>query len=216
MLLVPGVFSNIGEPLTNGLINSQNLLDIFFKYYLEQDGNLIAVKKSLRKIQLIFINSIQEIYKSQNVKINIKHIEILVRQMTMFILILDGGNTPFLKGDCINYILMTELYIILKEYSHKLNLTQQITFTLPLYKPLLKSATTASLTQTSFLSNAGFQETRSVLTKASIEGTTDWLKGLKESVIIGRSIPAGSNSLIYKNYLDNIYLFKITKESQNI
>jgi hypothetical protein len=64
------------------------------------------------------------------------------------------------------------------------------------------------LSKDGFLSAAGFQETKRVLTKAAIEGTSDWLRGLKECVIIGRLIPAGSAFLNYKNYLDNIYLFK--------
>ena len=70
------------------------------------------------------------------------------------------------------------------------------------------SSTNASLTKEGFLSSAGFQETKRVLTKAAIEGSSDWLRGLKECVIIGRISPAGSAFLNYKNYLDNIYLFK--------
>jgi DNA-directed RNA polymerase subunit beta' len=78
----------------------------------------------------------------------------------------------------------------------------------PKYEPILMSATNSSLSKDGFLSAAGFQETKRVLTKAAIEGTSDWLRGLKECVIIGRLIPAGSAFLNYKNYLDNIYLFK--------
>jgi DNA-directed RNA polymerase subunit beta' len=77
-----------------------------------------------------------------------------------------------------------------------------------LYFSIFLSTTNSSLSKDGFLSTAGFQETKRVLTKATIEGTTDWLRGLKECVIIGRLIPAGSAFLNYKNYLDNIYLFK--------
>jgi hypothetical protein len=78
----------------------------------------------------------------------------------------------------------------------------------PIFEPILRSATNSSLSKDGFLSAAGFQETKRVLTKAAIEGSSDWLRGLKECIIIGRIIPAGSAFLNYKNYLDNIYLFK--------
>jgi DNA-directed RNA polymerase subunit beta' len=70
------------------------------------------------------------------------------------------------------------------------------------------STTNSSLNKDGFLSAAGFQETKRMLAKAAIEGSTDWLRGLKECIIIGRLIPAGSAFLNYKSYLDNIYLFK--------
>jgi DNA-directed RNA polymerase subunit beta' len=81
-------------------------------------------------------------------------------------------------------------------------------FILPTFEPKLLSATNSSLNKDGFLSAAGFQETRKILTKAAIEGSTDWLRGLKESIMSGRMIPAGSAFLNYKNYLDNLYFLK--------
>ena len=78
----------------------------------------------------------------------------------------------------------------------------------PKFEPILRSATNSSLSKDGFLSASGFQETKRVLTKAALEGCADWLRGLKECIIIGRLIPAGSAFLNYKSYLDNVYLFK--------
>ena len=78
----------------------------------------------------------------------------------------------------------------------------------PKYEPILMSTTNSSLNKDGFLSAAGFQETKRILSKSAIEGSTDWLRGLKECIMIGRLIPAGSSFLNYKSYLDNIYLFK--------
>ena len=79
---------------------------------------------------------------------------------------------------------------------------------IPKFEPIFLSATNASLSKDGFLSAAGFQETKRILTKAAIEGKADWLRGLKECALIGRLMPAGSAFLNYKVYLDNIYLFK--------
>jgi hypothetical protein len=78
----------------------------------------------------------------------------------------------------------------------------------PKFTPIFMSSTNSALNKDGFLSSSGFQETKRVLTKAAMEGTIDWLRGLKECIIIGRLIPAGSSFLNYKNYLDNIYYYK--------
>ena len=97
---------------------------------------------------------------------------------------------------------ITEIYLALKDAKTELKYKR------PKYEPIVISSTSASLSKDGFLSAAGFQETKRVLTKAAIEGTPDWLRGLKECIIVGRLIPAGSAFLNYKNYLDNIYVFK--------
>ena len=148
------------------------------------------------------INSIQSIYQSQGVNISSKHIEIIVRQMTSKVVIKESGDTPLLPGEIIKLSLITQIYLALKESEEKIHYKR------PKYEPILISSTSASLSKDGFLSAAGFQETKRVLTKAAIEGTPDWLRGLKECVIVGRLIPAGSAFLNYKNYLDNIYVFK--------
>ena len=198
----PGNFIDIGEPFTEGIIDIHELLHILFEYHSTFDGIMIGCLKSLHKFQLLLVNSIQSIYQSQGVNISSKHIEIIVRQMTSKVVIKERGDTAFLPGEMIRFSLIYHIYDCLKKADTKIH------FKIPKFEPLLLSSTNASLTKEGFLSSAGFQETKRVLTKAAIEGSSDWLRGLKECVIIGRISPAGSAFLNYKNYLDNIYLFK--------
>ena len=158
--------------------------------------------KSLNKFQLLLVNSVQAIYQSQGVNISSKHIEIIVRQMTSKVVIKNGGDTPFLPGETVRLSLINEIYKAMKVTNGKKY------YKTPKYAPVFLSTTRSSLNKDGFLSAAGFQETKRILAKSAIEGTSDWLRGLKECVIIGRLIPAGSAFLNYKNYLDNIYLFK--------
>ena len=202
VLVNSGSFIDIGEPITEGILDVHELLAILFKYHSTFDGILLGTKRSLNKIQIILINSIQSIYQSQGVNISSKHIEIIVRQMTSKAVIKDSGDTPLLPGEIIQSSLITEIYLALQ------NAKTELKYKRPKYEPIVISSTSASLSKDGFLSAAGFQETKRVLTKAAIEGTTDWLRGLKECIIIGRLIPAGSAFLNYKNYLDNIYVFK--------
>ena len=201
ILVDSGSFIDIGEPLTEGILDVHELLAILFKYHSTFDGILMGTKRSLSKIQIILINSIQSIYQSQGVNISSKHIEIIVRQMTSKAVIKDSGDTPLLPGEIIQSSLITEIYLALKDAKTELKYKR------PKYEPIVISSTSASLSKDGFLSAAGFQETKRVLTKAAIEGTPDWLRGLKECIIVGRLIPAGSAFLNYKNYLDNIYIF---------
>ena len=202
VLMESGNFVDIGEPITEGIVDVHDLLSILFKYHSTFDGILLGTTRSLHKFQIILINSIQSIYQSQGVNISSKHIEIIVRQMTSKVVINESGDTPLLPGEVIRISLITQIYLALKESDTR------IKYKTPKYEPLLLSSTNASLSKDGFLSAAGFQETKRVLTKAAVEGTPDWLRGLKECIIIGRLIPAGSAFLNYKNYLDNIYLFK--------
>lgn len=202
VLYNPGDFVDIGEPITEGIIDVHELLSILFKYHSILDGTMLGTIRSLYKFQLLLVNSVQAIYQSQGVNISSKHIEIIVRQMTAKVVIKQSGDTPLLPGELIRLSLINEIYQALKVSD---NLLQYKT---PAYEPLLLSATNSSLSKDGFLSAAGFQETKRVLTKAAIEGSSDWLRGLKECIIIGRLIPAGSSFLNYKSYLDNIYLFK--------
>ena len=198
VLFEAGSFIDIGEPITEGIIDIHELLEIIFSYHLDLDGILVGTLRSLNKFQLLLVNSIQAIYQSQGVNISSKHIEIIVRQMTGNVVIKETGDTPLIPGEIIKLALMNVIYRTLKNTKRRR----------PIYEPILMSATTVSLRTDGFLSAAGFQETKKVLTKAAIEGSSDWLRNLKECVIIGRLIPAGSAFLNYKNYLDNIYFFK--------
>jgi hypothetical protein len=202
VLLKPGSFVDIGEPITEGIIDPHELLSIFFQYHYLLDGILNGTLKSLNKFQLLLVNSVQSIYQSQGVNISSKHIEIIVRQMTSKVVIKESGDTPLLPGELVRLSLITEIYKALH------NSDSLKKYKTPKFEPLFVSTTNSSLSKDGFLSAAGFQETKRVLTKAAIEGNSDWLRGLKECVILGRLIPAGSAFLNYKNYLDNIYLFK--------
>lgn len=202
ILLQPGNFVDIGEPLTEGIIDAHELLSVLFNYHIILDGIFLGTFRSVNKFQLLLVNSIQSIYQSQGVSISSKHIEIIVKQMTAKVIIKESGDTPLLPGELLRISLMNEIYNGLKKASNNVN------YKVPKYEPILLSATNSSLNKDGFLSSAGFQETKRVLTKAAIEGSSDWLRGLKECIIIGRLIPAGSSFLNYKRYLDNIYLFK--------
>lgn len=202
LLAKPGAFVDIGEPITEGLADPHELLSILFRYHSDFDGIYLGTLRSLNKFQLLLVNAIQGIYQSQGVSISSKHVEVIVRQMTSKVLIKHAGDTPLLPGELIRLALALEIYkaLILP--------TGVKPYKVPQYEPLFLSATSASLSKDGFLSSSGFQETKRVLTKAAIEGTSDWLRGLKECILLGRLIPAGSSFLNYKNYLDNIYLFK--------
>jgi hypothetical protein len=202
LLFEPGNFIDLGEPLTEGSIDVYELLSIFFNYHSVLDGTKIGTLRTLAKFQLLLVNSVQSIYQSQGVSISSKHIEIVVRQMTSKVVIKESGDTPLLPGEIMRVSQMNEIYEALKmNQGH-------FTYKTPRYEPFLLSATNSSLAKDGFLSAAGFQETKRVLTRAAIEGSSDWLRGLKECIIIGRLIPAGSAFLNYKSYLDNVYLFK--------
>jgi len=193
-----GDFIDLGEPLTEGNVDIHNLLKILTYHHVFRDGVQEGNIRSLNKFQLLLVNSIQAIYQSQGVSIANKHIEIVVRQMTAKVSVIRSGITPFLPGEFISLSLMNEIYETIKNLKKKT----------PKYIPKLLSATNSSLRKESFLSAAGFQETKRVLTKAAIEGKSDWLRGLKESIIVGRLTPSGSTFLNYKNHLDSLYYFK--------
>ena len=202
-LAKPGHFIDIGEPVTEGSINPSELLSIFFKYHTTKEGSRKGTLKSVNKFQLLVVNSIQGIYQSQGVTISSKHIEIIVRQMTSHVKIIVPARTPFIPGEIIRLSLILEISKVMENNA--------IIDDEPKYTPLFRSTTSTSINKDGFLSAAGFQQTKKVLAKAAVEGTTDWLRGLKECVIIGRLIPAGSAFLNYKNSLDHVYFY--TNES---
>jgi DNA-directed RNA polymerase subunit beta' len=129
------------------------------------------------------VNEIQEVYRLQGVKINDKHIETIVRQMLQKVEITDGGDTVLLPGEQVDRDEMKEANAKLTKSKKKATGT-----------PILLGITKASLQTRSFVSAASFQETTRVLTQASVEGKKDTLVGLKENVIVGRLIPAGTGA----------------------
>jgi DNA-directed RNA polymerase subunit beta' len=177
-----------GQRLTDGPVNPHDLLEILFHAHLESLGTHEAALLALRSVQTILVGEVQNVYQSQGVDISDKHIEVVVRQMTSKVRVEDGGDTTMLPGE------LVELYQL-----EQVNEAMSITGGAPAhYTPVLLGITKASLNTDSFISAASFQETTRVLTEAAIEGKSDWLRGLKENVIIGRLIPAGTGFNAYE------------------
>jgi DNA-directed RNA polymerase beta'' subunit len=207
----------------NDRINPHKLLKVYFNYYglvksficdrtkkikynrLVQ--NYEGSYKSFKKVQSFILNSVQSVYKSQGVTINDKHLEVIIKQMTTKVLITYEGNTPLLRREVIDLYHMQYINQIIESQS------KQPAY----YVPLLLGITKAALNNPSFISAASFQETTRVLTKAAIEGRIDWLRGLKENIIIGHLIPAGTGSQNYRNCFkkQKIEYFKISQSLQN-
>ncbi|NNE08859.1 MAG: DNA-directed RNA polymerase subunit beta', partial [Gemmatimonadetes bacterium] len=166
LMVKEGDFIQAGEPLSEGPINPHDILRI----------------KGNNAVQEYLVNEIQEVYRLQGVRINDKHIETIVRQMLQKVRIEDPGDTSFLEGDQI-------AKGIVKEENERLIAEGGKPAT---FQPLLLGITKASLSTESFVSAASFQETTKVLTEAAIRGATDHLRGLKENVIMGNLIPAGT------------------------
>ncbi len=176
-----------GEPLTDGPANPHEILETHFNFHLPEKGCYEASLIGLQKAQLFLVRQVQSVYQSQGIDISDKHIEVIVRQMTAKVRVDDGGDTIILPGE------LLELSQI-----EQVNEAMSITGGAPAqYTPVLLGITKASLNTDSFISAASFQETTRVLTEAAIEGKSDWLRGLKENVIIGRLIPAGTGFNIH-------------------
>ncbi len=179
----------VGQALTDGIPNPHELLDVYFSYYLEQENMSMyeATLAAWEKVQMFIVNQVQSVYLSQGIEIADKHIEVIVRQMTTKVRVDDGGDTTRLPGE------LVELRQVEKD-----NENIALIGGAPIqYTPIVMGITKASLNTDSFISAASFQETTRVLTEAAIEGKSDWLRGLKENVIIGRLIPAGTGFNAY-------------------
>lgn len=218
-------FRKIGTTVKeNEKINPHKLLKMYFNYYglikffacdrtKKVKSNRLVQNyegsyKSFKKVQSFILNSVQSVYQSQGVKINDKHLEVVIKQMTTKALITYEGNTPLLRREVI------DLYHI--QYINEI--IQMQGKQSACYVPLLLGITKAALNNPSFISAASFQETTRVLTKAAIEGRIDWLRGLKENIIIGHLIPAGTGSQNYRNCFKNqrILNTKFTSIKDNI
>jgi DNA-directed RNA polymerase subunit beta' len=142
----------------------------------------------VEELAAYLVNEIQEVYRLQGVNINDKHIEVIVRQMLQKVDIVDPGDTDFLANEQVDKVEM-------EEANEKVlaNGGRPATGT-----PVLLGITKASLQTRSFISAASFQETTRVLTEAAVNGKVDTLEGLKENVIVGRLIPAGTGAAMSK------------------
>lgn len=165
-----------GQPLPDNL---HEKLQKYFFQYKNQYPCFQAVRKSLEDIQQVLVEGIQRVYLSQGVLIADKHLEVIVRQMTSFVRVLDGGQSGFLRGELIQLqrIETVNLGIDLQKAD---------------YEPIVLGITKACLEAKGFLSAASFQETTRILSRAAIERRTDFLNGLKERVIVGDLIQAGT------------------------
>jgi len=162
-----------GDELTEGSIDPKDMLRI----------------KGIRGVQNYILQEVQRVYRNQGVEINDKHIEVMIRQMLRKIRIVDAGDTKLLPGS----------FVDMHEYEEA-NKEALFSGKEPaVAKPVLLGITKASLETDSFLSAASFQETTRVLTDAAIKGKVDQLLGLKENVIIGKLIPAGTGMARYRN-----------------
>jgi DNA-directed RNA polymerase subunit beta' len=162
-----------GEPLMDGPLNPHDILAVLGE----------------KELQSYLVNEIQEVYRLQGVTISDKHIEVIVRQMMRWVKVEDVGDTTFLLEQQIDKFRFTE-----ENQRVIANGGRPATG-----RPLLLGITKASLSTESFISAASFQETTRVLTEASIQGAVDHLRGLKENVIVGRLIPAGTGMDHYRN-----------------
>lgn len=200
-----GDLVNLADPITDGAPNPHEMLTIFFNFYKNVITLYESAKLSLQKVQVYLVNEVQSVYQSQNVDISDKHIEVIVRQMTSKVRVEDGGDTTLLPGE------LVELQQI-----ENINEAMVLTKGLPaIYSPVLLGITKSSLNTDSFISAASFQETTRVLTEAAIEGKADWLRGLKENVIIGRLIPAGTGFNSYAESVKTVHSDKITSNLDN-
>ena len=168
-----GQILEAGDELTEGSINPHDLLRI----------------KGIRAVQDYMIREVQRVYRLQGVDINDKHVEVIVRQMLKKVRIEDGGDTGYLPGAMVDVLELEKRNKEMEEQGLQTATADQI----------MLGITKASLATDSFLSAASFQETTKVLTDAAIKGKVDPLVGLKENVILGKLIPAGTGMRRYRD-----------------
>ncbi|MFN3413461.1 MAG: DNA-directed RNA polymerase subunit beta', partial [Thermoanaerobaculum sp.] len=174
LIVQDGDFVQAGEPLTDGPMDPHDVLAVLGE----------------NELQRFLVDKIQEVYRTQGVSINDKHIEVIVRQMCRFVKITDPGDTEFLLDE------QVPRYRVLEENERVVRLGGQPAK----YAPILLGITKAALATESFVSAASFQETTRVLTEAAVSGKVDHLYGLKENVIVGRLIPAGTGAKLYRYF----------------
>ena len=171
--VVDGQELEAGDELTEGYVNPHDILKI----------------KGVRAVQDYMLREVQRVYRLQGVEINDKHVEVIVRQCLQKIRVEEPGDSDLLPGSMVDALDFLELNEKLEEEGKELAVGSQV----------LLGITKASLATNSFLSAASFQETTKVLTEAAIKGKVDPLIGMKENVIIGKLIPAGTGMKIYRN-----------------
>jgi DNA-directed RNA polymerase subunit beta' len=171
--VLDGDYVRAGEPLMDGSVNPHDILRI----------------RGVKELAKYLVDEVQEVYRLQGVRINDKHIEVIVRQMLRQVSVTDPGDSNFLLGEHVEkWRFQVENNKIIEKGGRPAS-----------GAPLLLGITKASLSTESFISAASFQETTKVLSDASVAGKIDYLKGLKENVIMGRLVPAGTGVKTYRN-----------------
>jgi DNA-directed RNA polymerase subunit beta' len=145
--------------------------------------------KGVEALAQYIVNEVQDVYRLQGVRINDKHIEVIVRQMLRKVEITDPGDSNLIKGEQLTYTQILEINDELEKEDKQL----------ARFDRMLLGITKASLATESFISAASFQETTRVLTEAAVTGKRDFLRGLKENVVVGRLIPAGTGLAYHEN-----------------
>ena len=177
LVVYPGDYIEKGESLTDGPINPHDILRT----------------KGVAALAAYMINEVQEVYKLQGVNINDKHIEVVVRQMLQKVEVMDSGDSMCVAGIQLDKLEAMETNRGLESEGKQ-----------PMqYRSVLQSITRASLQTQSFISSASFQETTKILTEAALMCKEDRLEGLKENIIVGRLIPAGTGFML-RQYKDKI------------
>src|SRR6201993_2055932 len=173
LLVTDGAHVKVGDQLIAGAVNPHEVLRIL----------------GSREVQKHLVAQVQEVYRSQGVSIHDKHIEIIIRQMLKRVNVLESGDTEMLPGELVERL----------RFEEQNRAVVNDGGTPASGRPVLMGITKASLATESWLSAASFQETTRVLTDAAIHAKSDSLLGLKENVIIGKLIPAGTGMQVYRN-----------------
>ncbi len=184
-----GEFITAGDELTEGSVNPHDILKV----------------KGVRGVQLYLLQEVQRVYRLQGVDINDKHIEVIIRQVLKRVKVEDAGDTYLLPGGLVDSFIFEEVNNKAREEG-----LQEATA-----RPVLLGITKASLATDSFLSAASFQETTRVLTEAAIKAKDDPLMGLKENVIIGKLIPAGTGMNRYRSININTPQYEVEERQMN-
>jgi DNA-directed RNA polymerase beta' subunit len=227
-------FRDVGLNLKSGIIGSDFLMQFLCNYYKSKYDFYKGNKLALLGFRILWVKGINSIYEEQGVNIALKHFELVICQMTKKALVLSSprkGILSFFVYEKVSSSYLMEITDAVKkiEYNFKerekelkkqgnlfeLSLHKQrfenLNLEMPRFIPVVMASSKAALEKRGFFSAAGFQETKNVLLKAAVEGKKDWFQGLKESIIIGKLIPAGTSFLTQRYSLDCLYFYQKKK-----
>jgi len=233
-------FRDVGYNLEPGIIDNENLMYFLCNYYKSKHPFHIGNKLALLAFRILWVKGINAIYEEQGVNIAFKHFELIICQMTKKAVLLSlpflkknkpTKSFPFSVGEKVSFSYLLEMAEAiqktkdtLKEKEEKLKIEGDIIeleklqkkmefleLDIPQFIPIVMSSSKSALEKSGFFSSAGFQQTKNVLLKAAVEGRKDWFRGLKESISIGKLIPAGTSYLNKKYSLDAVYYYQKKK-----